>query len=124
MNVFETIAERRIKAAREAGLFDNLPGAGKPIPDLGRERPPGWWAARVVKRERSKLRAEELDRAVQSEVAAMWRLDAEQDVREGVAAVNREIEEYNKLTTWEPLPLVDPGDVVTRWRNLRDRRGC
>ncbi len=58
MGAFETIAERRIEAGRKAGLFDNLAGAGKPIPDLGRERPPGWWALRVAAEEREALRAE------------------------------------------------------------------
>lgn len=56
MGVSETIADRRILEARAAGMFDNLPGKGKPIPDLGTERPPGWWAARLVKTEQDKLR--------------------------------------------------------------------
>jgi len=31
---FEKIALVRIEAAMEAGLFDNLPGAGKPLPPI------------------------------------------------------------------------------------------
>jgi hypothetical protein len=59
MTLSETIADRRIAAARVAGLFDDLPGKGKPIPDLHLERAPGWWAARWVKTEREKMRSED-----------------------------------------------------------------
>jgi hypothetical protein len=31
MGIFETIAENRIRAAQEEGLFSNLPGKGKPL---------------------------------------------------------------------------------------------
>jgi len=31
MGIFETIAENRILAAQEEGLFNNLPGKGKPL---------------------------------------------------------------------------------------------
>lgn len=51
MNIFEVIAERRIEAAIEEGVFDNLAGAGQPIGDLDQVRPPGWWAARLVRQE-------------------------------------------------------------------------
>jgi hypothetical protein len=71
MDVFESIADRRIRAAREAGLFDNLPGAGKPIPDLGRERPAGWWADRLVRRERSMQKAEDLERTIRTSMPAI-----------------------------------------------------
>ena len=46
------LVERRIREAMAAGEFDHLPGAGKPIPDLGVEDDPGWWAKRWVERER------------------------------------------------------------------------
>ena len=61
VDVFEAIADRRIREAREAGMFDGLTGAGRPIPDLDKERPPGWWAARLVADEVEKVRAEGLD---------------------------------------------------------------
>lgn len=62
VNIFEMIADRRIEEARDEGFFDNLAGAGQPIDDLDRVRPPGWWAARLVRRERALARAEEIDR--------------------------------------------------------------
>lgn len=37
MLLFDLLAEKRIEQARDAGVFENLPGAGKPLPeeDLG-----------------------------------------------------------------------------------------
>jgi hypothetical protein len=32
MNALDNLAERRIAEAMQAGLFDDLPGAGKPLP--------------------------------------------------------------------------------------------
>jgi hypothetical protein len=32
MSLFEKIAEQKIREAQEQGEFDNLPGAGKPLP--------------------------------------------------------------------------------------------
>ena len=36
----------------ERGEFDDLPGAGKPIQDLGAEHDPDWWVKKLVERER------------------------------------------------------------------------
>lgn len=33
MPLFEHIAERKIREAQQQGEFDNLPGAGKPLPE-------------------------------------------------------------------------------------------
>lgn len=33
MLLFDLLAEKRIEQARDAGAFDNLPGAGKPLPE-------------------------------------------------------------------------------------------
>lgn len=121
VNVIETIADRRILQARADGLFDNLPGAGKPLPDLHRERPAGWWAARVVQAERSKVRADALKEELRAAMAALWRMDAEPDVRTRVGELNEQIEEHNRLTTLDEWPPLDPGQVVERWRALRRR---
>ena len=37
--------------AREAGVFDNLPGAGKPLPGLADGYDALWWVKQRVKRE-------------------------------------------------------------------------
>ena len=73
MGAFEEIADRRIRAGYDAGLFDNLEGVGKPIRDIDRMRPPGWWASRLAARERSKLRAEGLAAEIADEMPSLWR---------------------------------------------------
>lgn len=123
MDIFESIADRKIRAAREAGLFDGLPGAGKPIPDLHEERPPGWWATRLVRRERSILKVEELDRDVRAAMPRLWRLDSESNVRVQVRGLNEQIEDYNRVTTWEQRQPLDEEDIVEQWKQQRRSTG-
>lgn len=47
----ERIAENRILHAMEEGEFDNLPGFGKPIPDIDEPYDPMWWAKQWIRRE-------------------------------------------------------------------------
>jgi len=47
------VAENKLRAAIEAGEFDNLPGLGKPSPLIDEPYDPFWWVRR-------KLRAEQL----------------------------------------------------------------
>ena len=46
-----SLADRRIREAMEKGEFDDLPGAGEPIPDLDDGYDPDWWAKKWVQRE-------------------------------------------------------------------------
>lgn len=41
----------RIRAAIEAGEFDNLPGVGKPCPLIDEPYDPYWWIRRKLRRE-------------------------------------------------------------------------
>lgn len=119
MDAFETIADRRIAAAREAGLFDDLALRGRPIPDLDRQRPPGWWASRLIKRERSILRAEELDRELQLAMPGLWRLESEEQVAARVAELNERIDDHNRISTWERRDRISPDHVLHQWRRFR-----
>jgi acetyl esterase/lipase len=42
----------QVRAAMERGEFDNLPGAGKPIPGLDAPHDPDWWLKSLIERER------------------------------------------------------------------------
>jgi transposase InsO family protein len=46
------VAENRIREAAEAGAFDRLPGAGRPLPDLDEPYDELWWVRRWLRRER------------------------------------------------------------------------
>ncbi len=50
----EIVAENRIREAMAEGKFDNLPGLGRPIPDLDEPYDPDWWVKRWIVRERLK----------------------------------------------------------------------
>src|SRR6476660_4058855 len=48
---FESWIDAQIRVAKENGAFDNLPGAGKPLPDSDQPFDPDWWVKQLVKRE-------------------------------------------------------------------------
>jgi hypothetical protein len=43
--------ENSIQQAIRRGEFDNLPGAGRPLQDLGGAPDPDWWIRRKIERE-------------------------------------------------------------------------
>ena len=47
----QIIADNKIRAAIEAGEFDNLPGLGKPAVIFDEPYDPHWWIRRKLKRE-------------------------------------------------------------------------
>jgi hypothetical protein len=48
----QIVAENKIKAAIEAGEFDNLPGFGKPSALIDEPYDPFWWIRRKLRAER------------------------------------------------------------------------
>jgi hypothetical protein len=47
----ELVADNRIRQAMEEGQFDDLPGHGKPIPDIDEPYDPLWWVKKWIRRE-------------------------------------------------------------------------
>jgi len=45
------VADRRIREAREQGAFEDLAGAGEPLPDIDEPYDPLWWVRKWLKRE-------------------------------------------------------------------------
>ena len=54
---YESWVDRQIRVAQERGAFDDLPGAGKPIPDLEKRRTGVEWAVDWARREGADLTA-------------------------------------------------------------------
>src|ERR671920_36854 len=121
--------DHQLRIAMERGDFDNLPGAGKPIKDLGTQHDPDWWIKRLIEREKIsgvlppalQLRKDDAE------------LDAWLDRHTSESEVRRELEEFNarvmkaRYTPVDGPPLVTmPRDVdaeVARWRErMRERR--
>jgi hypothetical protein len=47
----QIVAENKIRAAIEAGKFDDLPGLGKPSPLIDEPYDPLWWVRRKLRQE-------------------------------------------------------------------------
>jgi hypothetical protein len=121
---WESWIEQQIREAREAGHFDNLPGAGKPLANLGEGYDPLWWVKQLVQREQISVLPPSLEvlRKVESELAAVWQVADEATVRSRVEALNREIAKVNARATEGPPTRLGPLDVdqiVAEWRARR-----
>jgi Domain of unknown function (DUF1992) len=121
---WETWIDAQIRVATEAGAFDNLPGAGKPLPNLGQEHDPLWWVKQLVQREQISTLPPSLEllRKVERELAAIEKLHDEATVRHRVAALNVEIAKINATVVEGPptrLGTLDVDHVVARWRRAR-----
>ena len=118
---WESWVEAQIRVAMEKGAFDNLPGAGKPLPNLDQEYDPLWWVKQLVQRERISMLPPSLKllRKVEMELAAIEKLDDEAAVRRRVAALNVEIAKVNATVAEGPptrIGTLDVDQVVARWR--------
>jgi hypothetical protein len=116
--------EAQISAAMQEGAFDNLPGAGKPLPNSGQGYDPDRWIKQLIAREGAYLTPPslELRRKVERELAAIDTLDDEGTVRMRVAALNAEIARFNATVVEGPPTNLAPFDIdqiVTRWRQSR-----
>ena len=121
---WETWIDVQVRVAREQGAFDNLPGAGKPLPNLDQECDPLWWVKQLIQREQVSILPPSLEllRKVEKELAAIEKLDDEATVRRRVAALNVEIAKVNATVVEGPptrLGKLDVDQVVARWRRTR-----
>jgi hypothetical protein len=124
------IVERQIREAQRRGLFDNLPGAGRPLGDIGGPRDENWWLRQYLIREGVSgvpflppalaLRKEAED--LPTVVAA---LDTEAQVEVVVARLNARIREALAKPADGPsmtLMEVDVNRVILDWRLSRISR--
>jgi len=123
---WESWIEAQIRVAMEQGAFDNLPGAGKPLPNLDQEYDPLWWVKQLAEREQLSLSllppSLELLRKVERELATIEKLPDEATVRRRIAALNVEIAKINATAMEGPptrLGKLDVDQVVARWRRTR-----
>ena len=122
---WETWIDEQIRVAREQGAFDNLPGAGKPLPNLDQEYDLAVWVKQLVHREQLSILPPSLEllRKVEKELAAIEKLHDEATVRRRVAALNAEIAKVNATVIAGPptrLGTLDVEQVVTQWRRRRE----
>ena len=121
---WETWIDAQVRVAMERGAFDNLPGAGRPIPNLGQEYDPLWWVKQLVQREQLSMLPPSLEllRKVEKELATIESLQDEATVRRRVAALNVEIAKVNATVVEGPptrLGTLDVDQIVARWQRTR-----
>ena len=131
---FSTWIDQQVADAERRGVFDDLPGKGKPLNikpgaadgDYGQQ-----WLQDYARREG--VPAEEmlptplrLRREMErlAETAGEFRSEAE--IREAAADLNRRIVEWRRIPLGPPVHvrLVNADDLVARWRAAREAPGC
>lgn len=125
----ETHVERQIREAQERGDFDDLPGAGRPLPGAGEPYDENWWLKNLVRRERLGGAALSPVLALRKESEDLARIVAakptEESVREFVHDLNARIREARSGVGDGPAPVVRTHDVekvVATWRRARAER--
>ena len=121
---WESFAEQLIREAMEEGAFDNLEGQGRPIPDLGREYDPDWWAKKLIEREKVSLTppALALRRSAEETLARLSGMRDEAEVRRTLGALNAQIRTLNATIAEGPPTNLAPLDVEALVRDWRRRR--
>ncbi|MGI6879696.1 DUF1992 domain-containing protein [Microbacterium sp. gxy059] len=122
------VVEQAIQTAIRRGDFDDLPGAGKPLPDLDKPLDPDWWIRRKIETENLtglappaiQLRTEhrEMERTLDE-------LPREEDVRAHLDDFNRRVRRARMQLEGGP-PVVTPTRAVeaevAAWRERRAAR--
>jgi len=118
---WESWIDRQIREAAERGEFEDLPGTGKPIPDLDKPHDENWWI-------RQKLRSEDLSylppslalkKEAESELGAALSAKSEIEVREIIEQINAKITRANRLGIAGPsvgFVLYDTARVLRDWQ--------
>ena len=127
---FTSWIDQQIGEAQERGAFDNLPGAGKPLPKRSESDDGLTWVRELLQREglpTDELLPTPLKLRKQSERLAesVQELSSEEEVRAAVAELNRQIAEWRRIPHGPPIfvRLVDADAMVSRWRDRRMASG-
>jgi hypothetical protein len=105
--------EIQLQQAMRAGEFDDLPGAGKPIPGIDRPHDPDWWLKRLIEREKISVLPPAL--ALRREDAE---LDGVLDRESSPQGVRRVIEDFNARIIEARRQLQGGPPVITPLRDV------
>lgn len=118
---FESWVDRQIREAQERGSFDNLPGAGKPLPRADEPYDEDWWLKEKLRREGVSVLPPTLRLRKEAEdaLAKARRAPSERAVRHIVQEINERIRQaLRRPLEGPPLNLTpfDVEQVVHEWR--------
>lgn len=120
---FESWVERQIREATERGEFDNLPGAGQPIPGLNGRDDEDWWVKGFLEREKISPplpTSLALRKEIQNLPETLADVTDEQTVRAIVTDLNQRILDSHRRKVDGPPIVLRPVDVeqaVADWHN-------
>ena len=122
---YESWVERQVREAIERGEFDNLPGAGRPLPGINGREDENWWVKGLLEREQLPMPLP-TSLALRREVADLPQTLAdvpnERAARDIIEDLNRRIRDSHRRQVDGPPIVVKPVDVeqtVTDWRRSR-----
>ena len=124
------VVETAIQQAIRRGEFDDLPGAGKPLPGLGDHHDPDWWIRRKIETEQlTGLGPPALMLRVESDAleASLDQLTRESEVRDALDDFNRRVVEARRQLLGGPPVVTPTRDVeaeVSAWAQRRDARAA
>ena len=124
---YESWAERQVREAIERGEFDNLPGAGRPIPGLTGRDEADWWVKGLLEREQLPMplpTSLALRKEVSGLPATLADVTDEQTARDIVEELNVRIRHSHRHRVDGPPVVVRTVDVeatLAAWRRSRGR---
>ncbi|HZR52132.1 MAG TPA: DUF1992 domain-containing protein [Streptosporangiaceae bacterium] len=127
---FTSWIDQQIAEAEQRGAFDNLPGAGKPIPARRDEADYGQaWLRDYARREgipQQELLPEplKLRKEIELLTETLRTFGSERDLREAATDLNRRILEWRRIPVGPPVfvPLLDVESLAAEWRQIRETR--
>lgn len=125
LHTYERWTDRQVREGMAQGRFDELAGAGKPLPDIDEPHDELWWL-------RKKLREEDVEvlppslvlrREVEQLLSRAQAAPTEYQAEKLIEQANAKIRRANRLGVAGPAHNLSPYDPVTlleRWREVRE----
>lgn len=128
---FESWVDKQVREATERGEFDDLPGAGQPLPGLHKPHDEMWWIKQKMRDEelsgeaflppplRLRKEAERMPETVRE-------LATEREVRDTVAEFNRRVADFLRAPSGPSVRVhkLDVEQIIQQWHApRRDERG-
>jgi DnaJ-like protein len=122
---YESWVERQIREATERGEFDNLPGAGRPLPGLNGRDDEDWWIKGFLERERIPMplpASLALRKEVTDLLETLAGVREEAEARRLVEDLNERIRDSHRRRIDGPPLVLRPVDVEATLEAWRERR--